>query len=68
MSGNQKNPTGRVVDSGLFVSYVSDYSILPSLKLTQPLKMDGWNTRTFPFGAWDGLFSGAKWLASFQGV
>ena len=35
---------------------------IPSLKLTfSPLKMDGWNTIYFPFGAND-LFSGAKWL------
>ena len=35
---------------------------LPSLKLTvRTRKMDGWNTRTFPFGA-KGLFSGAKML------
>ena len=25
-------------------------------------KMDGWNTFSFPIGAWDGLFSGAKKL------
>ena len=30
---------------------------LPSLKLTfSPLKMDGWNTKTFPFGAFRLIF------------
>ena len=37
---------------------------VPSLKLTfSHLKMDGWNTFSFPFGA-KGLFSGAKMLVS----
>ncbi len=37
-------------------------TILPSLKLTYPLKMNGWNTFSFPFGALNGLFSGANLL------
>ena len=43
--------------------------LLPFLKLTasSPLKMDGWNTFSFPFGE-KGLFSGANLLASFQGL
>ena len=37
----------------------------PSLKLTASLQFApengmGWNTRSFPIGAWDGLFSGAN--------
>ena len=37
--------------------------LVPSLKLTfSHLKMDGWNTFSFPFGAFNGLFSGANLL------
>ena len=34
--------------------------------MTSPLKMDGWKTFSFPIG-WNGLFSGANLLWSFQG-
>ena len=30
------------------------------------LKMDGWNTIAFPFGAWEGLFSGANLLLVYR--
>ena len=42
---------------------------LPSLKLTWHLKMDGWNTFSFPF--WEALFSGAILVSGrvvFDGV
>ena len=61
-------PNLHLVGLGLIFRYPSAIENGPlkkmhihSLKLTfSPLKMDGWTTRTFPFGALNGLFSGAK--------
>ena len=52
------------VSSVFFRSFRISTSPGPSLKLTfSNLKMDGWNTFSFPFGARDGLFSrGYVWL------
>ena len=34
-----------------FAIYIYIIYYIPSLKLTYPVKMDGWNTFSFPFGA-----------------
>ena len=45
-----------------------DFRSSPSLKLTfSPLKMDGWKTTYFPFGA-NGPFSGAVAVSFRKGI